>query len=84
MFRPDDRSLGLKSRLFKQVSVLGVCPQAVKKWKDLKGFYMSPFNGCFCLNREGVIIIIMGIIGTTTVVLWFTEGSPGSRLSILF
>lgn len=67
MFRPDDRSLGLKPRLFNQVSVLGVCPQAVEKWKHLKEFYMSPLNVCFCLEREGVIIIIMAIIRTTTV-----------------
>lgn len=67
MFRPDDRSLGLKPRLSNQVSVLGVCPQAVKRWKDLKEFYVSPLNGCFCLDREGVIIINTGIIKATTV-----------------
>lgn len=55
MFRPDDRSLGLKLRLSNQVSVLGICPQAVKKWKGLKESYLSPLKGHFCLAREGLM-----------------------------
>lgn len=67
MFRPDDRSLGLKPRLSNQGSVLGVCPLAVKKWEDLKEFYMHPLNACFCLDRKGVIKVTMGTIKRTTV-----------------
>lgn len=26
--------------------------RAVKKWRDMKEIYMSPPNGCFCLDRE--------------------------------
>lgn len=66
MFRPDDGSLGFKPRLSNQVSVFGVCPQAIRKWKDVKEFYVSPLNGCFCLDGEGVTIIIRGTIRATT------------------
>lgn len=42
-------------------------PQAARKWKDVKDFFVSPLNGCFCLDGEEVTIIIMGTIRATTV-----------------
>lgn len=45
-------------------------PQAVKKWKDLKVFYRIPLKGCFCLDRERVTVITMGMTRATT-------GTPG-------